>query len=238
MPESSVAWALAVASVLASLSAYPFVATAIAYRRRDNGLAYILLVLGVGVWNGMVAVRLFATEPLVRTFFLALALVGALLAGLGWFLFAATASSTPVVPNERALFGVAAVLVGLDIALAVTAPVHDLFWVTLPGTAAASTAAPVVPRIGFWFHTTLLVLLFGAGTALFSTAWRAGERVRYSRAYTVAGAVTVGAIVGSNVLAPGGLTVAPLAAASLSTIGWVQARRGRLLGGLRGRIGR
>lgn len=231
-------WALAAVSVLASLAAYPFVATAIAYRRRDNGLAYILLVLGVGIWNGMFAVRLFAAEPLVQTFFLALALVGSLLAGLGWFLFAATASSTPMVPNERVIFGIAAVLVGLDIALAVTAPIHDFFWVAASTVASSPTVSPVVPRLGFWLHTVLLVLLFGAGTVLFSMAWRAGERVRYSRAYTVAGAVTLGAIAGSNVLSPGGLTVAPLAAASLSTIGWVQARRGRVLGGLRRFLGR
>lgn len=238
MASSLLVWSLLALSALASLAVYPFVATAIAYRRRDNGLAYILLVLGVGVWNGMFAVRLFAAEPLVRTFFLALALVGALLAGLGWFLFAATASSTPVVPNERAVFGAAAVLVGIDITLAVTAPVHDFFWVAVSTPGASPTVASVAPRLGYWLHTVLLVLLFGAGTALFSTAWRAGEQVRYSRAYTVAGAVTVGAIVGSNVLAPGGLTVAPLAAASLSTIGWVQALRGRVLGGLRGLVGR
>jgi|GEM_PF-1808399 len=235
---SPLVWVLAAAAVVASLAAYPFVATAIAYRRRDNGLAYILLVLGVGIWNGMFAVGLFAAEPLVRTFFLALALVGSLLAGLGWFLFAATASSTPNVPNERLVFGIAAVLVGLDIALAITAPIHDFFWVATATVAASPTVSPVVPRLGYWLHTFLLVLLFGAGTVLFSAAWRAGERVQYSRAYTVAGAVTVGTVVASNVLAPGGLTVAPLAAASLSTIGWIQARRGRVLGGVRRFLGR
>lgn len=223
MSAAPAAWALAVAHGLAAFAVYPWVATAIDYRRRDNGLAYILLVLGVGVWNGMVAVQVVAGAPLVKSFFVALANVGALLAGLGWFLFAGTASSTSAVPNERLLYGAAAVLVGLDIAVAVTAPVHGLYW-GVPATADAAFVA-VAPRPGYWLHTGLLLLLFGAGTGLFGSAWRSGTNVTYSRAYAIGGTVTVLAVLASNALAPGGLTAAPLAAAGLATLGWVQARR-------------
>lgn len=237
MSWSPAAWVLTAASALASLSAFPYVATAIAYRRRDNGLAYILLALGVGVWNGMVAAQVLSSEPLVQTFFLALSGVGGLLAGLGWFLFAGTASSTPRVPNERLLFGGAAVLVGVDIAVAVTAPVHDLYWVPVTAGGSAPFVA-VTPRLGYWLHTQLLALLFLAGTVLFASAWRDGVGLPYSRAYALGGVVTMVAILGSAVLAPGGLTVAPLAAAGLATVGWLQASRGRVLARLRALVGR
>lgn len=235
MPLSLAAWVLVVGSAVALLSTYPFVATAIAYRRRDNGLAYILLVMGVGVWNGMFLAQLLSDQPLVETFFLALAVVGGLLGGLGWFMFAGTASSTPFVPNERWVYGAAAVLVGLDVALAVTSPAHDLYWV--PVAEAGSSFAVVAPRIGYWLHTQLLFLLFAAGTLLFARAWSAGVNVGYSRAYTVAGSATALAILGSNVFTPGGLTVGPLTALSLTTVGWVQARRGRIIGRLRDYLG-
>ena len=236
MSWSPAAWALTAASALASLSAFPYVATAITYRRRDNGLAYILLALGVGVWNGMAAAQGLSADPLVGTFFLALSIVGALLAGLGWFLFAGTASSTPLVPNQRLLYGGAAVLVGLDIVLAVTAPVHDFYWVQ--ATVVSTPFVSVTPRLGYWLHTQLLVLLFLAGTVLFASAWREGIGLPYTRAYTVGGAITVVTILASGVLAPGGLTVAPLAAAGLATIGWLQASRGRVLARLRAAVGR
>jgi len=228
--------ALTVVSALAALSTYPYVATAIAYRRRDNGLSYILLVLGVGIWSAMVAAQVLSTRPLVKTFFLALSVVGALLAGLGWFLFAGTASSTPPVPSQRLTYGGLAVLVGLDVALAVTSPIHDLYWVA-PAGAPGSAFAVVAPRIGYWLHTVLLVLLFGGGTLLFAAGWEEGTGLPYTRAYTVVGTATIIALVGSNVFAPGGLTVAPLAAVTLTTIGWVQARRGRVLGRLRAVLG-
>lgn len=236
MSLSPVAWGLTAASAIAALSTYPFVATAIAYRRRDNGLSYILLVLGVGVWNGMFAVRVLSTRPLVQTFFLGLAIVGGLLAGLGWFMFAGTASSTPRVPNQSLLFSGAAILVGIDITLALTAPVHDLYWLPAAGDAPAAFAA-VEPRLGYWLHTQLLLLLFAAGTVLFAAAWNDGSGLPYSRAYTVAGTITCMFIVGSNVLAPGAMPLAPVAAASLTTIGWMQASRGRFTARLRALAG-
>lgn len=223
--------ALAALAVVAVVTTVPYALTAIDYRRRDNGLAYLLFVSGVGVWNAMFVVQLLAPEPQVKVFFLALSVVGAVLAGLGWFLFAGTASSTSQRFNRRSIYVTASVLGGLDIALAVTAPVHDLYWVAASGE--SLDFATITPGVGYWLHTALLAGLFGAGAWLFSQAWRQGSNVEYSRLYAVVGTVAVLAVVGSNVLWPGGRGIAPLAAASLTTIGWFQASRGRALGRLR-----
>lgn len=222
-------WLLAGAAVLVTLSSYPYMRTAIAYRRRDNGLAYLVLVMSVGGWNGTSAAQLLGAEVYVKAFYYSLSTVGASLAGLGWFLFAGTASSTPDVRDRGALYGVATVLVGVNITLAITSPVHDLYWTLPPETATTGAFAVVVLTVGYWLYT-LLVALFGAETILFARAWRTTPGDRYPRAYTVAGTATIVAILGSNVLAPGGLTVAPLVAAGLTTVGWVQASRGRVPG--------
>lgn len=219
-----VAMLCAVGSVGAALTVYPYTATAIAYRGSDNGLAYILLVLGVGIWNAMFVAQLLDPDPVVKGFFLSLSVVGASLAGVGWFLFAGTASSTTGIPKQRAAYGGLAMLAGLNIALVITSPAHGLYW-TVPADTATFVA--IEPNPLYWLHTLFLVALFGAGTALFAEAWRAGIAVRYSRAYTIAGSITVLAIVASNVVSPGGASVAPLVAASLTTIGWLQATRGR-----------
>lgn len=44
--------------------------------------------------------------------------------------------------------------------------------------------------------------------------------------YTIAGALTVLAILGSNIVVAGGTSIAPLTAASLTTVGWIQANHG------------
>ncbi len=214
--------------MLAVLLTYPFVATAISYRRSDNGLAYILFVIGIGLWNGMFAAQLLDPNALVKGFFFALAAVGASLAALGWFLFAATASSTRRVPRRGPVYGAAAVLVGVDISLIITAPVHDLYW-AIPAGATPSAFAVIVPAVGYWLHTLLLVVLFAAGTVLFGFAWEAGTTVRFTRAYAVAGAATAAAVAASNVVFLGGGSFAPLVAAALTTVGWVQADDGRTL---------
>jgi hypothetical protein len=219
--------ALAALAVVAVVTTVPYALTAIDYRRRDNGLAYLLFVSGVGVWNAMFAVQLLAPEPAVKVFFLALSVVGAVLAGLGWFLFASTASSTSQRFNRQSIYVTASVLGGLDIALAVTAPVHDFYWVAVSG--GGYEFATITPGVGYWLHTALLAVLFGVGAWLFRQAWRQGINVEFSRMYAVVGAVVVLAIVGSNVLWPGGRGIAPLAAASLMTIGWFQATRGEAL---------
>lgn len=213
---------LAVA-VVGVATTYLFVATAIEYRHRDNGLAYILFVLGVGVWNGTFAAQLVATDRTVEGFFLSLSLVGALLAGLGWFLFAATASSTPALPARYPVFGVASVLVGLGIALAMTTPIHDLYWQFDP--AAGSAVATADFAVGYWLHTALIAGLFGAGAGLFAAAWRDGVGGRYAYWYAVLGGLAVPAILASNILLAGALTVAPMVAVALGTVGWLQANR-------------
>lgn len=228
-----VAVLLSAAGVLVVISTLPYGAVAIEYRRRDNGLAYLLFVTGVGVWNAMVVVQLLSAEPIVKVFFLALSVVGAVLGGLGWFLFATTASATATVFDRADVYGTVAVLGGIDIALAVTAPLHSVYWNVGGAYGRSLGFAAVEPAVGYWLHTALLVGLFGAGTVLFADAWRGRIIARYSRIYTVVGAGTVVAIVGSNVFSPGGLGVAPLVAAGLTTVGWLQATRGRLLDRLR-----
>jgi hypothetical protein len=223
---------LAAGAVGAVLSTVPFGITAMDYRHRDNGLSYILLVLGVGVWNGMFATQLLAGEPLVKTFFLTLAVVGSLLTGLGWFLFASTASRTSFVFDRRPVYATVAVLAGIDVAVVVTAPVHGVYW-TLPDAAPTAGFAAVVPRPGYWLHVAFLAGLFAAGSLLFAGAWRAGEDTGYTRAYTVAGTVVAGAVVASGFLASRGLSVVPPIAVSLTTIGWMQASQGQVLGAIR-----
>ena len=234
--EELLAVLCAVGFVAAALAVYPYTATAIAFRGSDNGLAYILLVMGVGVWNAMFAAQLLDADPTVKGFFLTLSIVGASLAGLGWFLFAGTASSTIAVPHHRLAYGLAALFTGVNISLVMTNPAHGHYW-TLPAETGPSPFVAIGPEPLYWFHTLFLVVLFGAGTALFAEAWRAGVKPRYSRAYAIAGTITVLAVVANNVVMPGGISVAPLAAASLTTIGWFQARRGRAFETVRTRLG-
>lgn len=212
-------------AVLVLLSTYPFVATAIAYRRRDNGLAYILLLMGISVWNAMLAAQLLSSQPLVKGFFLSLSVVGSLLAALGWFLFACTASSTPHVPRKRLLYGSAAALTGVDILLAMTAPAHSVYWVVPEPSTLTTGFAVITPKLGYWLHIQLLVVLFGGGTLLFAAAWERGTDVRFTRLYTIAGTVTIASVLWSAIAVPGGTSVGPLLAASLSTIGWFQAQQ-------------
>lgn len=221
-------WVVAVGASAAVVATIPFIATAIEYRQRDNGLAYIMFVLGIGVWNGMLVAQLLSPRPLIKGFFLALMIVGSLIAGLGWFLFSATASSTPDVPNQRLVYGSLAVLVGLDIAAAVTAPVHTFYWVLSPAATDPSGFAVIEPGIGYWFHSLLLGVLFAGGTVLFASVWQDERNVRYTRAYSVIGTLAVISIAASGFVAPGGFSVTPLLAAGLATVGWIQARRGRV----------
>lgn len=225
----AIPWILALGGVLATLLVYPYVGTAISYRRSDNGLAFILLVIGIGVWNGMFAAQLLDPDPVVKNFFFSLSAVGATLAALGWFLFAATASSTRRVPRGKSVYGGAALLVGVDIAMIITAPAHNFYWSVLAGPGTFSEFTAVAPSFGYWLHTQLHVALFGAGTVLFALAWEDGVTVRFTRRYTVAGIVTIAAVIVSNVVFVGGVSFAPLAAVGLMTIGWLQADDGRTI---------
>lgn len=223
--------ALALLFLLAVASTVPYTMTAIDYRTRDNGLSFLLFVGGVGVWNAMVVVQLIAPEPTVKLFFVGLSVVGAVIAGLGWFLFATTASSTDQRFDRQWVYGVVSVLGGVDIALAVIAPVHDFYWVGATG--GLYEFAIITPAAGYWFHTTVLAGLFVAGGWQFARAWRRGVNVTYTRAYALGAAVTALAVVFSNGLVPGGPNVGPIVAASLTTVGWIQASRGLVLARLR-----
>lgn len=225
-------WLLAVGALVVVLSTVPYAATGVSYRRSDNGLAYIALVTSVAVWNGAFAAQLLTADPLVGVFFYALSAVGVALAALGWFLFATTASSTPPLPVRRAVYG-AAVLVGVDISLAVTSPAHALYWTLPPDAGAVGGFAVVVPAPGYWLHVLLVSALFAGGTLWFASVPRGDSAGRYGRAYATAGTATVAAFLGGAAFAPGGLSVAPLVAAALTTVGWVQAERGRVLSVLR-----
>lgn len=224
---------LAIGALGGVLTTIPYSLAAISYRRRDNGLAFLLLVSGVGIWNLMFVAQLLSPEAIIGLFFLALSVVGAVMAGLGWLLFASTASSTPEILSRRAVYAAISVFGGIDIVLAITAPVHAFFW-QLATTSLGPQGFPAVqPEIGYWLHTGLLLVLFGAGTALFVSTWRGQAASPYARAYTVAGTIMVVAIVGSNLLAPGGKGIASIVAISLTTIGWLQASRGDPLDWLR-----
>ena len=218
--------ALAIAAIAVVISTIPFVIAAIDYRQRDNGLAFLLLVSGVGVWNAMFVAQLLSPEPLIQVFFLALSVVGAVQAGLGFFLFATTASSTPNYLSRRSIYAAVSVLAGLNIVFAVTAPVHGLYWDVAPVNSVALGFAVIDPGPGYWFHTLLLVALFGAGAMLFLDAWRARPGDPYPPAYVVTGVARALAILASNLIAPGGLGVAPIVGASLTSVGWLQASRG------------
>lgn len=78
--------------------------------------------------------------------------------------------------------------------------------------------------MGYWVHTVALVTLFGPGAELFTLAWLDRPAGPYRLAYVIA--VTSIAIGVSNVVAPGGFGAAPLLAANLTLIGWLQAPGG------------
>lgn len=224
---------LAIAAIGVVLTTIPYALAAINYRQRDNGLAFLLLVAGVGVWNLMFVAQLLSPEPVIGSFFLALAVVGAVQAGLGWFLFASTASSTVDTLSRRDVYAAVSILSGIDIVVAVTAPVHEFYWQLPTATTGTRGFVAIQPEFGYWLHTALLVVLFGAGTVLFADTWYDQPEAVYPRAYTVAGVATIIAIVGSNIFALGGLSVAPIIVVSLTTIGWLQASRGQPLAWLR-----
>jgi len=209
------------------LTTYPYLATGIAYRNRDNGLSYILFLMGVGVWNGLFAAQALDPRPIVKGFFFSIATLGAVLSGLGWLLFASTASSTPLLNRRRLVYHATALLAGIDITLAITTPTHSLYWTATSASSVSLAFANLSPDIGYWLHTVFLTALFGAGATLFAVAWRNGTDVAYTRLYTIAGFATAAAILGSSLVLPGTTSLAPLAAGSLTTIGWVQAQQKR-----------
>lgn len=115
--------ALAVAAIAVIILTVAYAISVMGYRERDNGPAYLLLVAGVGIWNAMLVAQLLSTEPWTKAFFLVLSIVGVVQAGLGFFLFANTASGTPSYLSRRDIYATFSVLAGLNIVFAVTTPV-------------------------------------------------------------------------------------------------------------------
>ncbi|MFB6360620.1 MAG: histidine kinase N-terminal 7TM domain-containing protein [Halobacteriales archaeon] len=220
-----VALILAIAAGAVAISTIPFGLVAISYRRRDNGLAYLLLVLGIGIWNALFIAQLLSLDPEIQGFFLSLSVVGAVLAGLGFLLFATTASSTANYLSRRSLYAILGLVAGLDIVFAVSAPLHSFYWRVLGGGLSTITFSQIEPGLGYWLHTVFLALLFCGGAALFQDSWWAGPGNRYTLGYFAGGVGTALAIVLSNLLAPGGMAVGSILAVSLSTVGWLQASR-------------
>lgn len=228
--------ALAIGAIAVAISTVPFTVAAIGYRQRDNGLAYILLVTGVGVWNAMFAAQLLSEDPLIQAFFLGLSVVGAVQASLGFLLFATTASSTPPLLSRWEVYATVGILGGLDIIFAVTAPVHRFYWALHPDTTGTISFAAIEPSLGYWLHTLLLLALIGTGVGLFYVASRDRPTDPYLKAYVAAGTITMVAILASNAISPGGFGVGSIAAVSLTSVGWLQASRGRPLAWIRGGV--
>lgn len=207
------------------ITTIPYALVGIEYRNRDNGLAYLVFVIGLGLWNGMVFLQLLSSEQRVKIFFLGLSVVGAVLAGLGWFLFASTAGVTSGLLARRDVYATVAFLGGVDVILAVTTPIHMLFWAPSADPGPPFGLAAVDLTVGYWLHTVFLAGLILAGTGLFWQRWRRGSESPYPRIYSVAGVTTVAVLLAGNLLAPWGLAVAPVVAVTLSTAGWFQASR-------------
>jgi hypothetical protein len=181
----------------------------------------------------MLVLQLLSSEPLTGIFFLSLSVVGGILAGLGWLLFASTASSTPDTIDRRYIYAAASILGGTDIVIAVTSPVHNLFWRLSSASSGPYGFVSVQPAIGYRLHTIFLFALFAVGTALFASTWLRQAASGYARAYTAAGSVAALSVLAGNILITIGLNFAPIAAIPLTTIGWFQATRGYPLRWLR-----
>lgn len=225
--QNGIALLLAGWAVLGVISTVPFALAAIDYRQRDNGLAFLLLIIGVGIWNLVFVSQLLSSDPMIGVFFLSLSIVGAVLAALGWVLFATTASSTSDVLHRRSFYTTVSIVGGIDIVFAVTAPIHTFYWNHLSASVDNSGFVTIQPEIGYWLHTIFLAVLFGIGAALFALTWLRGPTTLYARAYTISGSIVVVSIVVSNMVIPGGFDPTPIAAILLTTIGWVQATRGQ-----------
>lgn len=225
MSPSTAGTAGAALGALAALVAIgPGLRTAIAHRESDNGLSFGVLAIGVAIWGGTAAFRPFSPEPMTQAYFYLLSLVGASVAALGWFLFASTAHSTPATLGHPAVYAGVALVVGADVGLVVTTPVHGLYWGGMAETATAFGTNPVVPTPAYWAHTLLVAGLFAAGVWLFARAQGSRRDRRYARAYATCAAVVAVGVVASNVAVPGSGSVTPVVASGLLVVGVVQAR--------------
>lgn len=225
MSPSTVGTVGTVLAGLASLVAVgPGLRTAIAHRESDNGLSFGVLAIGVAIWGGAAAFRPFTQEPMTQAYFFLLSLVGASVAGLGWFLFASTAHSTPATLGRPAVYAGVALVVGANVGLVVTTPIHGLYWGGVAEITTAFGTNAVLPTTGYWAHTLLVAGLFAAGTWLFARSEAPPRDRRYALAYAGCAAASALGVVGSNVAVPGSEVVTPVVAAGLIAVGVAQAR--------------
>ncbi|VTT85989.1 hypothetical protein DM2_2027 [Halorubrum sp. DM2] len=225
MSPSTVGTVWAALGAVASLVAVgPGLRTAIAHRESDNGLSFGVLAIGVAIWGGTAAFRPFSPEPMTQAYFYLLSLVGASVAGLGWFLFASTAHSTPATLSHPAVYAGVALVVGANVGLVVTTPIHGVYWDGIAETATAFGTNAVVPTTAYWAHTLLVAGLFAAGVWLFARSRGSRRDRRFARAYAGCAAAVALGVVGSNVAVPGSGAATPVVASGLLVVGVVQAR--------------
>lgn len=223
-PSTMGSVAAAFGAFAALVAVGPGLRTAIAHRESDNGLSFGVLAIGVAIWSGTAAFRPFAPEPMTQAYFFLLSLVGASVAGLGWFLFASTAHSTPSTLSRPPVYAAVALVVGVDVGLVVTTPVHGLYWGGLAETTTVFGTTAVVATAGYWAHTLLVAGLFTAGVWLFARSRGPRRDRRCALAYAGNAAAVTLAVVASNVAAPGSGAAAPVLASGLLVVGVVQAR--------------
>lgn len=215
----------ALGTIAVVVAAGPGLWTAITHRDSDNGLSFGLLTVGVAVWNGTTILQVLAQEVAVQTYFLGLSLVGTAMTGLGWVLFASTAHSTPRHLERRSVYVLAALAVGLHSGIAVTAPIHELYWSGIADAIAAYGVTTVIATTGYWVQLAAMIGLFGVGSWLFALPPQRSTERRYSMAYTGCGIAVALTLLVSSAMAPGAGVLAPLVATGLVVIGVVQAAR-------------
>lgn len=226
MTPSTVGWLSAVVGVLAAVAAGgPGILTAISHRESDNGLSFGILAVGITMWNVTAVSQLLAQETIVQAYFFLLSLVGASVAALGWFLFASTASSTPEILSQRAVYSFVALAVGLNVGLVVTIPMHNLYWSGLLDSPSLFGTAFIVAGTSYWLHTFLVAGLFLTGGWLFAKSNGSQQDRSHGLAYAVCGITVTVTILMSNSMTPGTGILAPILASGLVCIGVVQSYR-------------
>lgn len=153
-PSAVSVFGVIVGVAAAGVAAGPGIRTAITHRRSDNGIAFGILAVGVAIWTVAGVCQLVAQETIVQTYFLVVSLVGASVTALGWFLFASTARSTPERLSRRSIYAGVALVIGLNIGLIATIPMHDLYWSGVTSGSTEATRGGV--ETGYWAHTLLV----------------------------------------------------------------------------------
>ena len=222
-PSAVSVFGVIVGVAAAGIAAGPGIRTAITHRRSDNGIAFGILAVGVVIWAVAGVCQLVAQEAIVRTYFLVLSLIGASATALGWFLFASTARSTPERLSRRSIYAGVTLVVGLNIGLIVTIPIHDLYWSGVTGASMEATRSVV--ETGYWVHTLLVAGLCLTGSWLFAKVQGNRQDRIHGLAYAICGITVTVTILMSNSTTPGSGMLSPILAAGLVCLGIVQATR-------------